>query len=324
MNNLLLHIEYLLTAHDCVIVPGLGAFLVMHSDAATSEQTGLLTPASRTVAFNASIVNNDGLLVNSIVRRDGVSYQDACLAVEDAVKALRRQIAEEGSVEIGSVGSLGENADGGLVFRPRFTAPGYAAMLGYSPVSFAAPVEEKEEVSEIARKFDTRRNYYIAVNKKFARYAAMIAVIVCAVVSVVIPASNRRQQDMASVIPAELVAKVSEKSEVTEKTEISESSEVLEKADAVQPEGEVAAEAEVAVESEKEFYLIVGAFREATEAQEFISQQAGCGFELKTVATKSMVRIYASASDSREELLSLKRDKKFRELFPEAWVWQKR
>ena len=59
------HIEALLLTHDCVIVPGLGGFVTQYVPAYYVEEENLFIPPHRTIAFNAGLSLNDGLLVES-------------------------------------------------------------------------------------------------------------------------------------------------------------------------------------------------------------------------------------------------------------------
>ena len=68
MNHLILHIEYLLLRHDCVIVPGLGAFIATASPALIDVVKGPMLPPRRSVMVNQAVTTADGLLPNSIGR----------------------------------------------------------------------------------------------------------------------------------------------------------------------------------------------------------------------------------------------------------------
>lgn len=320
MNNLILHIEYLLHKHDCVIAPGLGAFIAVRHGVRYAEERNVLLPPGREVVFNASIDNNDGLLANSIARRDGISFEEAAACVAEAVDMLRQEILAEGSVEIGSLGSLSRNREGQLRFIPRFSPVGYAAMLGFEEVAVPNLLTLPEAKDDTpARVFDTARNYYIAVNKTFARVACTFIIIMCAVASVLIPASQRRQQDMASVVPAEIVRTIPTLN-VEEKDEAAE--EMVEVKTETMSE-EQAAEASSEPQTEKRYFLIVGTFRNPAEADRFIKENEKKGWPLATVATRNVTRVYASTSDDSADLLTFRRKEGFNNAFPDSWIWNR-
>ena len=71
MYNLSLHIEYLLLHHDCVVVPGLGAFINVRHAAYFDAVTRVWHPMTREVRFNGALTHDDGLLSSSYARKEG-------------------------------------------------------------------------------------------------------------------------------------------------------------------------------------------------------------------------------------------------------------
>ena len=70
------HIEYLLTRHDCVVVPGWGAWIVQSVSAVVAGNAAPLPPR-RWLSFNASLSHNDGMLAHSLMRAKGCGYDEA-------------------------------------------------------------------------------------------------------------------------------------------------------------------------------------------------------------------------------------------------------
>ena len=67
MNELAIHIEYLLLSHNCVIVPQLGAFRADNTPARWIDSENLYMPPIRNVHFNPLInVDKENILINSI------------------------------------------------------------------------------------------------------------------------------------------------------------------------------------------------------------------------------------------------------------------
>jgi hypothetical protein len=62
MYSITRHIEYLVSRHDCVVVPGWGAFIAQYEPARIDAESGLIVPPSRAISFNQSVMHNDGLL----------------------------------------------------------------------------------------------------------------------------------------------------------------------------------------------------------------------------------------------------------------------
>ena len=56
------HIERLLLVHDCVIIPGVGGFVLQTLSAKYQEKDHLFCPESKEIVFNPMLKHNDGLL----------------------------------------------------------------------------------------------------------------------------------------------------------------------------------------------------------------------------------------------------------------------
>ena len=59
------YINDLLFHHDCVVVSGLGAF-ILNSESAIVDEKGKIEPPKKIISFNRLINQNDGLLANYI------------------------------------------------------------------------------------------------------------------------------------------------------------------------------------------------------------------------------------------------------------------
>ena len=60
--NLAAHIHYLLFRHDCVSLPGFGAFLVEYKEAFFDAEQLLYYPPRKVLSFNEKLQSNDGIL----------------------------------------------------------------------------------------------------------------------------------------------------------------------------------------------------------------------------------------------------------------------
>ncbi len=129
------HIEFLLARHDCVVVPGLGAFLVHSTPARFDAETETLMPPSRTVGFNPEVNVNDGLLADSVMRRHGMTRQGAMDAIADEVSALRHQLELSGDVAVGRIGILHRGNEGSTpTFEPLAAEMSLSRFAGLQPV----------------------------------------------------------------------------------------------------------------------------------------------------------------------------------------------
>ena len=115
MQELALHIEYLLKRHDCVIVPGFGAFLASRRRAAYSPESVL--PSSVEFFFNSAVCNDDGLLASSFARRNRLSFEEAKVVLAEESESLRAAIDSYGEATIGRVGVLRRGEEGTITLE---------------------------------------------------------------------------------------------------------------------------------------------------------------------------------------------------------------
>lgn len=323
MERLALHIEYLLLRHDCVVVPGFGAFINVYHSALEDSKTHSFQPMTTEIRFNSALKHNDGMLATSYARRERVSYAEGREMVRVAVSDLLDTLALEGEVSIGRIGRIRTDNSGNLSFHPLLTTNRLAAALGYLPVKRNAPVIEAAPAAATAvtetetaepvvenpvKKFDTDRNYYIPINKMFARMAASFAVVAVLCLSLILPFTRDYHEDQASVVPVKAIT-----------TAVTKASQQIQAVEQPVP----AAEPKVheAAPLPKTWHLVVGTFRSQNEADNFISSKNDSPYELHTVASKRMVRVVAISATDKETLLPELNSPEFQSAFPQAWIF---
>ncbi len=327
MNTLTLHIEYLLLKHDCVIVPGLGALLNVRQPARYDEVRKMWLPMTREVRFNAALTHDDGLLASSYARKEQVPYAEGREMLTDAVNRLLSALREEELVTLGRIGTL-STREGTLVFSPRLDSRQLCNIMGYheapifhpeSETTLQEEIAEEEEASAVAeteeevaltsegRKFDTDRNYYIAINKVFARVAACLAIVLISSLAFVLPPSSHTNVDKASVVPVEqMLQPRAPKAETPTKVENSEREE-----ETASPESEI----------QGRYHAIVATFATPAEAEAYVSAHSSASAGLRVVNGRTKSRVSAFSSDSREEATRRIASDSFKQEFGDAWVW---
>lgn len=198
MENLPLHIEYLLTRHDCVILPGIGAFIATESEASINLNNGIITPRRREISFNGSVKTDDGLLSNSIARRENLSYEDARRRLLSSVEKLKSDLRQEGEISIGLIGRLTMDSEGIVCFSPRISRiqadilPD-AILFSRKPAADSNladgthPTEEAKNIRTIKVPAD---RYVFTIKKTVAHAAALIAAILTFGISFILPLGN--------------------------------------------------------------------------------------------------------------------------------------
>lgn len=108
------HIATLLRRNDCVIVPGLGAFVATRCSAVVSSN--VMLPPRREITFNPAMTHDDGLLAESVSRRLQISFSHAREKVAADVALLHRRLHSEGTVLLPDVGMINRRSGGRLEF----------------------------------------------------------------------------------------------------------------------------------------------------------------------------------------------------------------
>ena len=151
MQSIPFYIAYLLTRHECVIVPDLGAFVVFPSDK-EKNKWGVLSPPENLLEFYTEINHNDGLLSFSITKVEKCSAEEADSLISQFVSNTLLALDQGKTVNIPWVGSLYlENNN--ILFRPENILSCNA--LNYGLTGFSMPclteliqVKQKEELIE--------------------------------------------------------------------------------------------------------------------------------------------------------------------------------
>lgn len=112
------HIEILLLANDCVIVPGLGGFMAHHVEARYDTSDNLFLPPLRTLGFNPQLKLNDSLLAQSYIEAYDISYPEAVRRIGEEVEELKQHLYNNGSYELNDIGILSVNEENNIVFDP--------------------------------------------------------------------------------------------------------------------------------------------------------------------------------------------------------------
>lgn len=153
MNELISHIEFLLHTHDCVIVPNLGGFVLNVYPVKRDGLAAFEAPECELI-FNQNLTYNDGLLVESFMKTEGISFETAHKRVEAGVNALKSALQENETVAFGKLGTFSMNKERRYVFTPdRFIRPEYFGLkkVALQPMIHVQPLPPLEKTQKIRR-----------------------------------------------------------------------------------------------------------------------------------------------------------------------------
>ncbi len=110
------HVFELLKYHDCVIITGLGGFILNHRPAYINEITNKIHPPSKSISFNKNLSNNDGLLANYLTNVEDISYDEACLEIMKFSRKAKLKLKQGKPIVFEHIGELRENASNNIEF----------------------------------------------------------------------------------------------------------------------------------------------------------------------------------------------------------------
>lgn len=171
------HIEFLLLHHDCVVVPGFGAFMINDEGARYDAERHCFLPPSRTVGFNPEVRHNDALLTGSISRREGISLEAARSVLDTSVASLNHQLQLCGEVQFGNLGSFSAGVSHDApVFAPSEWSLPVRRYECLAPIEVMPLVDETEDECFDSEEAATRRQAVFPAPLKFV--ASIIAIMV--------------------------------------------------------------------------------------------------------------------------------------------------
>lgn len=117
--NLEKHISSLLYHHDCLVVPEFGAFIAQKSNSIYHKETTNFSPPQKQLAFNPSILKSDGILIQNLSQKEGLTFEEAKEKVESCVQLWKNQLESRGNLYLEDLGTLIKTEQGPIDFIPK-------------------------------------------------------------------------------------------------------------------------------------------------------------------------------------------------------------
>jgi len=296
------HIEFLMTRHDCVSIPGWGAFIANYSPARYDEDSMTMHRPCRTVGFNASVTHNDGLLAQSLMRREGLTYDEAMRFIADSVTSFRQQLAMDCEVSMGRLGYFRRVQERITEFVPFFRADGCDQFYGLDDLSIktVAALEQQRAVQEVeeprAAIVPQGRNLF---SRKAAQIAASVAVLigmgVMLTTPIVVDRSNQQLASMAPTVTAPRTAQLG----VTVEPGVS--------AQPIAPVEQPQSPTIASVGNDKgHYYMVIATLRNNHELDAFKNKYPQLVPSMKLLDYKGMMCVYVARSDDYNTLMGLR------------------
>ncbi|HUW92234.1 MAG TPA: SPOR domain-containing protein [Bacteroidales bacterium] len=324
------YIRELLFGHDCVIVPGFGAFIGNFTPARIDREEGMFYPPAKKITFNRHLTTNDGLLIGHLSVRKGLSYGEAREIVTEYADVLRRRISVREQVSLEHIGTFSTNREGTIIFEPDMDANYLLTSYGLDsyhrrPV---ADFDIRKRVLELPEKPSVRQP---SVKRLLTRAAVIIPLLVT---MALVPFNNKifkgkvAESTLNPLATAELefnraqingeagAAKID--SEVTVSSEANVDPAVIEPVVKEEPETVF-----IPAQPAFRYMLITGSFQTESNALTMVEKLRSKGYNPEVAAGPGgFLRVSAvtfeSFAEAKTALASLNT------VFPETWICKSR
>lgn len=129
------YIEQLLYRHECVIVPGIGAFITQKKGAKYFSDTHTFSPPSRKITFNKSIQNQDGLLAETIAKGESMDFESANVKIQRFVYDFKTALEIDRVLKIPKIGRFHLDQEDKLSFEPNSQVNYFLDAFGFDQIS---------------------------------------------------------------------------------------------------------------------------------------------------------------------------------------------
>lgn len=314
MFSIIEHIEYLITHHDCVAVPGWGAFIANYSNAHYDEDSCVFSRPLRTIGFNSSVIYNDGLLVQSIMKREQLSYDDTMRFIADSVTAFRQQLAMNCEVSMGRLGFFRSNEDDHIEFVPFFHGNASDQFFGLTDMEIKTVSTLEAELQSEAAPASESTVILPKRQNLFSRRASKIAasVVVLLGLGIMLSTTNivdRSRHDMASMAPEISAPQPQQLGTTVQQGVVAQSPQVIAQHPAIESVGNTTGK----------YYMVIATLRNQQELDAFKSKYASLVPYMKLLDYKGLTCVYVARSDDYAKLMSL-RDQ-LPERLRDVWIY---
>ena len=136
--NINKHISDLLCEHNCVIIPDFGGFVANYESAFIDSRTNHMFAPKKSIVFNRSLKNNDGLLVNEIAVGEGLTFKQAKKELYKYVLNLNESLSLHKKVFIDEVGTLLLTSDEKVLFVQSNSRNHLLDSYGFTTIQYPA------------------------------------------------------------------------------------------------------------------------------------------------------------------------------------------
>lgn len=321
----------MLYKNECVILPTIGGFLTHFNEAEYDFIQHRISPPSKSVAFNAKLVNNDGLLINYIAQVQHISYQQASKTVEKYCKAVEKDLFDNKIVQLEKIGKLFFNSNSSLEFIPDNTNF-HLDYFGLESLDCKPVLRNKEYLKKQETQFATASSGTRQKSNPLPRVAAVLLILVLSVLMIQNFIGDKDQSIAAEVVHENAINETQSANIVPQHTENNESiaeepikETVVEPVSASDEENEpVLVNEETTSDNaaqQEAFIIILGAFGKSSSVDRLVKKMKKLDYnpytKEKNGLTRVGIRILCNSNEIEGHLNEV------REIFTDkAWLVQ--
>jgi cell division protein FtsN len=142
------YIEALLFDHECVIVPGLGGFIINNRHAAIDQLSHQFYPPHKKILFNQYIRFNDGLLVNFISKKENLSFETIRKQIDELVQQYYAKLENGGKIIFENIGVISFDQNKNITFDQFGTLNFNSESFGLERL-VSPPIKRKKETEPV-------------------------------------------------------------------------------------------------------------------------------------------------------------------------------
>jgi len=294
------YISELLFLHDCIIIPNFGGFVGNPQSAKLNKTTGILSPPSKQILFNANLKTNDGLLITHISNHEGITQEVAKNEVENYATKIANKLTKSKVLRIDKIGLFTLGREGNIIFLQdsinNYSLDSFGMKATHNKAVVRGTIIE-EKVATTIQTIRTQSNN----PKAFLRAAAVIIpLIALSYISITQQDKiNNMYTQMASLNPFE-------NSIITEPiTEITPELKIEIKAT---PVTEIIEEeiAQITKLQKTTYYIIAGAFSEKNNANKMLAKLKKWNYNTELIPAGNLLRVsYNSFTNKSDALIAL-------------------
>ena len=310
------YINELLFEHECVIIPQFGAFVSQQEKATLNSSKAIINPPKRSVSFNKLILNNDGLLINHIATKTAKDYNEVKQELLFLVNSWHKQLNQGDKISFEGIGIL-YKTNNQLTFEPSSVANFDKKAFGLATINAKPVAKPITKLETTVSQTQTVAIAQEASKKPYLKYAAaaLIGFGLLAVSANWYTNSQRdkQQQEIAKQQQLALEKKIQ--------------TATIFVADETIPEVTISQKANVEEENQAnatqaKYHVIIGAFRNKSNALKQISFLSQQGVEAQIIGVNKYGLHQVAAKSTNDETEAINTLHKLqRTVSKSAWLY---